>query len=274
MRRDAVGLLALAVIITLAGCSGLPPADGDETGTAPTPAPVPSDGEANPPGILEDDVVVDRLIDAHERRLGAAGYTSISRQRVVGRNGTMWETNNTRRVASGEQVYAGRIAHRVVDFPLGRFPDTYEYWTNGSVYASQRVLENASFYGWSRVDQRDDIEPSPLLPRVLRSVSIRVVDRESGAVLTATELRRPGTFPDPPYLENPRNVSFTATVTENGVVTRWRLSYDATIAGQTVRVQRRARLTDIGSTTVRRPDWVDTARERMETLEGESTPAE
>lgn len=276
MRGNAVGLVVLTLAVALAGCSGLVPGEDDGGGAAtePTPAPVPTDGESLPPGVSDDGIVVNSLIDAHERRLEAGGYTSVSEQRVTGVNGTMWESNHTRQVASGEQAFVGRVGHRVVEFPLGEFPDTYEYWSNGSVYASRRVLSTSSFYGWSRIDQREDIEPSPLLDRVLRATSVRVVDRESGVLLRGTELRRPSAFPNPPYLRDPHNVSLTVRVTEDGVVTRWRLAYDATIEDRTVRVRRVARISDIGSTTVRRPDWVDTARERIETVEGESTPAE
>lgn len=268
--------MVLTLAVSLAGCSGLVPGEDVRSGGGPepTPAPVPTDGESLPPGVTNDGIVVSSLVDAHERQLEARGYTSISEQQVTGVNGIMWESNHTRQVARGEQAFLGRVGHRVVEFPLGELPDTYEYWSNGSVYASRRVLTTSSFYGWSRINQQEDIEPSPLLARALRATTVRVIDRESGVLLRGTELRRPATFPNSPYLQDPRNVSLSVRVTEGGVVTRWQLAYDATIENQTVRVRRVARISDIGSTTVRRPDWVDTARERIETIEGESTPVE
>jgi hypothetical protein len=73
-------------------------------------------------------------------------------------------------------------------------------------------------------------------------------------------------------MTTPQNVSLTATVTGDGVVTRWRLAYDTTVENRSVRVVRETRITEIGRTTVGRPAWVDTAREweqaRFRTLDG------
>ncbi|MFC7139199.1 hypothetical protein ACFQMA_05020 [Halosimplex aquaticum] len=207
--------------------------------------------------------------------MSEANYTFVSQQRVVGSNGTMWVTNRTRRIANDEGAYAGRIDHRVEEFPLGRFAAPIEYWGNESVYASRRILSDRTrFRGWSRTDQTDNLTSLPLIERTLAATDLSVVDRPDGARLVGRSLREPARLPSPPYLTDPRNVSLTVRVTGEGVITRWRLAYDATLTNQTVRVTREARLTDIGSTTVRRPDWVDTARAETLARDDEVTRSE
>jgi hypothetical protein len=257
--------LAVATLVVLAGCGGFVGAEPTPRERV-TPAPVPTDAEAYPPGISAEGVAASAVTEAHERQLRDTNYTFRSRQRVVGPNGTMWVTNRTRMVANGVSEYTGRIDHRVVEFPLGRFPDPIEYWGNESVYASRRILtDRTEFYGWSRLDDGPrEVTSLPLLGRTLGATSVSVVDRPNGVVLVGTTLRDPARLPIPPYLSNPRNVSLTVRVTDSGLVTRWRLAYTATLENRTVRVTRRARLTAVGTTTVERPEWVDVARQRMQ----------
>jgi len=251
--------ILVTVLVVLAGCGGLTGGNRTPAETV-TPVAVPTDGEAYPPGISETGVSPGVVVDTHERQMRETSYTFVSRQRVVGSNGTMWVTNRTREV--GEDGYAGRIGHRVVEFPLGRFSEPIEYWGNGSVYASRRILsERTEFYGWERTDRPPrNVTSLPLLERTLSATGVGVVGQPDGVALVGDELRRPDRLPNPPYLTEPRNVSLTVRVSERGTVSSWRLAYDATLVNRTVRVTRETRLTAIGETDVRRPDWVDTAR--------------
>lgn len=254
---------ALAALVVLAGCGTIAGSDRSIEKTV-TPAPLPTDGAEFPPGISNSGVAPDVVTDTHERRMSGTNYTFRSRQRVVGPNGTMWVTNRTRRIDNEASAYTGRIDHNVTEFPLGRFSAPIEYWGNDSVYASRRILtDRTSFYGWSRTDQTDTFASLPLIERTLTATRVSVVSRAGGVTLVGDSFSDPQKLPSPPYLENPRNGSLTVRVTDRGVVTRWRFAYDATLANETVRVTRRARLTDIGSTVVERPPWVDAARAEM-----------
>ncbi len=261
-----------AVALLLAGCGGFaagPTTGGPDGGPTLTPAPVPETPGTFSPGVSDTGVSVGRVIDTHERRLATTNYTSTSRQVVTGSEGRMWTVNHTRRIGNGERRYAGRIEYDVVEFPLGRLPDPYEYWANETAYASRRfVSEDDSFYGFSEGDVDGGVDPSPLLARALSAVPVAATERPRGATLSGEGLRRAGRFPNPPYLENPRDVSLSARVVD-GVIVRWRLRYDATVDGRTVRVVRTARIDRVGSTTVERPDWVDAARERIEAQTGD-----
>jgi hypothetical protein len=255
--------LALALIVVLAGCAGFGGGEPTVDETV-SPVPVPTDAPEFSPGIARDNVAAEVVAGTHERRLSETNYTFVSRQRVVGSNGTMWVTNRTRAIANDRGAYSGRIDRRVNEFPLGRFAAPIEYWGNESVYASRRILsERTSFYGWSRSDETEEFTSLPLIERTLSATRLSVVERPDGVTLVGSSLRDPAELPSPPYLQNPRNVSLTVVLSERGVISRWRLTYDATLDDRTVRVRRDARLTDIGSTTVRRPDWVDAARAEM-----------
>jgi hypothetical protein len=266
--------VALAGLLVLAGCAGLGGGEPSIEETV-TSAPVPTD-DSLPPGVAEGSVVPSVVAEAHERRLSETNYTFRSTQRVVGDDETMWVTNRTRLIANDEQAYTGRIDHQVNEFPLGRFSEPIEYWGNDSVYASRRIIsDRTEFYGWSRTDRTGNLTSLPLFERTLAAVDLSVARRSDDVTLVGQSLRRPGRLPIPPYLTDPRNVSLTVRITDGGVVTRWRLAYDATLANRTVRVTRDARLTDIGSTTVRRPEWVDTARaESQDRDPGEAPTAE
>lgn len=266
MRCDRLAHHVLfAGLVVLSGCAGIGGGSPTVTETV-TPVPVPTEGETYPPGVRADSVAPGVLVEAHERRLSRTSYTFVSRQRVAGPNGTMWVTNRTRRVANEEGSYAGRIDHRVVEFPLGRFSEPIEYWGNDSVYASRRILsDRTEFYGWQRnTEPPRNLTSFPLLERSLEATRLSVVDRPDGVTLVGSELDWPDRLPNPPYLTDPRNVSVTVLVSDEGVVTRWRLAYDATLVNETVRVTREARLTDIGETAIVRPEWVDTARAEFE----------
>lgn len=247
-------------MVVLGGCSGLV-GGGSDRGTV-TPAPVPTAGETYPPGVSEGSVEPAVLGKAHSRFLARTSYTVVSRQRISGADGTLRWTNRTRRVAAGGDAYAGWFNRTVVDFPAGTLPVTLEYWTNGSVHATRRFVgDEPTFYGWANAPSPiEGVDGSRVLVSTLRAVRVGVVDRPSGVVLVGSALRRPGLLPTPPYVTDLRNVSLTARVREDGVVTRWRIAYDATVKNRTVRVVRRTVVTDVGNTTVRRPDWIDTAR--------------
>lgn len=255
----------LGLLVVLAGCGAFG-GGGATVAESVTPAPVPTDGEVYPAGVSSDGVVPSVLVETHEQRLAETNFTFASQRRIVGPNGTMVVTNRTRRIANEEGSFAGRIDHRVFEFPLGRFSKPIEYWGNASVYASRRILsERTEFYGWQRNTEPPRRQTSlPLLERSLEATRLGVVDRPAGVTIVGSELRWPDRLPNPPYLTDPRNVSLTVRVGEDGVVRRWRLAYDATLVNETVRVTREVRLTDLGETTVRRPTWVDTARAQFE----------
>lgn len=263
MARDRLPRsLALALLVLLAGCAGLVGDDRSDRETV-SPAPVPTYTEPLPPGVSAVSVSAAVLADAHERALRQTNYTIVIRQRIVDGNETLRTTTRTRAVAAGAERYAGRLDRTVVDFPLTTLPVTLEYWTNGSVYASRRLDDGSRFvYGWSRNGGHTvDVDESDVLGKLVRAVDVSVAERGEEVVLAGSTLSDPGQLPIPPYMTGPHDVSLTLVVDGDGVVTRWRLAYDAWVGNRSVRVVRETRVTDVGTTTVDPPDWVGTARE-------------
>ena len=83
------GSLALALLLLTAGCGGFAPGAGDG-GTGLTPAPVPTAGEAYPPGIGASGVVDPQtLARAHERTLENASYRLHSNRSTYFTNGSV-----------------------------------------------------------------------------------------------------------------------------------------------------------------------------------------
>ncbi|WP_224268133.1 DUF7537 family lipoprotein [Haloprofundus salinisoli] len=70
--------------------------------------------------------------------------------------------------------------------------------------------------------------------------------------------------------EQLRNVTFTARVDYTGVVRSYELRYETERDGMPVQVTERVRITNLGTTEVERPEWVETAKNQ----EGQSTSAD
>lgn len=258
---------AVAVVVTLAlvlaGCSGF--VQQDSTGTV-TPAAVPTDGAGYPPGVSEDAVVPSALASAHARTLATSNYTLVTRQRVTDRNGTVLrESNHSRNVAANGTVYAGHLRQSGTE--LNTYTSRIDYWTNGSIVAA-RYDERVNRPSRVRWTVRDDGPVSDLPERrtilgVGESVDLSVADRtDGGVVLVGTRFRNPDRLATPLFVGDPGNVSVRLRVSQDGIVEALRLSYHAERNGQRVRVLRDLRVTDVGSTTVVRPEWVTNTTRR------------
>jgi len=253
--------LAFVALVVLAGCAGLTGGDPTHRDTV-SPVAVPTTGEDYPPGIGEAGVSPSSLAAAHDRSLTGTSFTFVRRQRVVA-NGTVWTTDRERRVAA-DGTYAGRLNRTATEPPLQRVPPVrFAYWTNGTATAYYRESSRGpGSYAWSEGRPPVvDVTGSRTVERLLGAVEPSVVERAEGVVLVGSSDRVPAALSPPLDLENPRDVSLTAHVDPDGVVTRWRLAYEATADGRTVRVVRDAHVTAVGVTTVQRPAWIDTAHE-------------
>lgn len=260
-RPLVVAVVGLAV---LAGCpaGGSPDAAGDSVETV-TPAPVPTTARPLPPGVTGDGVSTPTLVDAHVRRLGATSYTLSVRRRVTTANGTASVFERTRFVAAGAETYAGRY-NRTVENPVVVLSTrAVEYWTAGTGYATRHREQGRVVYAaWSTVGRPiRDVDRSRRLARTLATFDLRVTGRTTGAVVVSG--RQPGsasTLTTPPFVTDPHNATLTARVTTDGLVTDWRYAYDGHVGQREVRVVHDVQVTDVGTTTVVRPAWVDEVR--------------
>ncbi|GCF13060.1 hypothetical protein Harman_09950 [Haloarcula mannanilytica] len=263
MTRAVAAVVTLAVV--LAGCSGFVQQDSPETVT---PAPVPTDGAGYPPGVSDDAVVPQALANAHARTLATTNYTLVTRQRVTDRNGTVLRrSNHTRYVAVNKTTYAGQFRQNGTE--LNVFTTRIDYWTNGSIVAAQydERADRPHRVTWT---VRDDGPISDLSERrtilgIGEAVDLSVASRnDDGVILAGTRLTNPDRLVTPLFVSDPRNVSVRLRVSHDGTVTALRLAFDAEWSDQWVRVTQDIRVTNIGSTTVVKPDWVANTTQRSD----------
>jgi hypothetical protein len=261
MTRAVAAVVTL--VLVLAGCSGFVQQDSPETVT---PAAVPTDGAGYPPGVSDGAVVPSTLASAHARTLATTNYTLVTRQRVTDRNGTVLRrSNHTRYVAANNGTYAGHFRQNGTE--LNVFTTRIDYWTNGSIVAAQ-YDERAGRPHRVKWTVRNDGPVSDLSERrtilgIGEAVDLSVADRvDGGVVLVGTRFTNPDRLVTPLFVSDPRNVSVRLRVSHDGTVEALRLAFDAERSDQRVRVRQDIRVTDVGSTTVVKPEWVANTTQR------------
>ena len=257
-RSLAVGLVvALAV---LAGCGGVA---SDGSGQTLTPAPVPT-AQQFPPGVTAEGVSASALVAAHQNRLLATNFTATVERRVVDANGTVARSQRRHRVAAGGEPYFGRYNRTFLRFGIRRPVDSVAYWSGTDGFAVRFDGDGTSTLDWSRDRDRSlDVDGSRQLRRLLDVFSTTTVERRADrVVLTATGASDLSALPGPTYVGDRRNASARIEVGRDGLVTDWRVAYDARFDDRPVRVVTTVRLSEVGTTTVPRPDWVDAASDR------------
>lgn len=273
-------VLVAAALVAVAGCSGfvgtrptdtLTPAPVPATPTA-TPTPTPTPGQpsmANVSAVVVDGVEPNEaftLAGAHHDEINPAGYTRVSRLTIRGPNRTLRNVSRRLLVAPGGTPY-----HLVVEseshpaYPVSPLAPRIDVYYQAP-QALVRLQENGSvtYVRPSRpepdgpvTDRTGDARIAGLLSTfdvTLRGETPTEGDGR-GVVLTAARAEGPAGLQVPILLEAPRNISLRVVVTDDGVVRRYRLAYDATYDGTTVRVVRRTRFRRVGATTVEAPDW-------------------
>lgn len=250
--------LALAALLALAGC-GAPAAPGPAS-TA-TPAPVPEETPAPfPPGVDERGVYdPGRLVDAHAAVLANASYT-VRVTSVHSRPGGELRSRYARviRLSAGEE----RV-HYVLNKTdrrngttdvrhIERYNDGDRLFVavsegNETTYRVREVARSRSFLAASTGDRQG-------FGRLLGRLRPALTD-----IRTENGTTRYRLASGPTDVRPLRNVTFDALVDRRGVVREYNITYTVRRDGAPVRVRVDVAFTDVGSTTVRRPDWVDRA---------------
>lgn len=268
--------LGLAVLVVVAGCTG------SGAGTAPpvsvTPAPVPSDGTPTPayrlaPGLSADGVVGPlALASAHDELLRSSDFHVRITERVEPSDGP-----TRRRVLEGTYVNRTSYRLRVWETVGNRTVLTRSLYADGTALYERHVTANAVRYYLTneRLDDTSPYPPDRLGGRTQReTLYIAFVGARPEFVgelpaddgmyyhIAATRAVRPGLLAAWAYVDAVSDYEFDARVTGAGLVRSYRLRYVATVGDDRRRVVRTARWTDVGTATVRRPDWYATALNR------------
>jgi len=240
--------LALAAVVVLAGCGAVLDEGGSGAGTPTptlTPAPVPevtATPVALPPGMTGDRVTnPDRLLAAHRSVLDGVSYTLRLRVGVG-------DAVSTRviRLESPSRFFT----HDVMSGPRG---NVTQFASGPVVYAR---MEYAGVTQYAEFD--NDYPPDSQTVQLTR-LFFRVGDV---AVYRTTVDGDPafavaGSYPVHPEAERLRNYTVRAVVEPSGLVRSLNVSYVRAEGPSRTNVTRSFTYSDVGSTEVEAPVWVD-----------------
>jgi|GEM_PF-2785138 len=267
MNRPTPAIL-VAGLCVLAGCGGFGGQPGTEVRDTVTPAPVPTVPTESPESASDGVIDADRIAADHWRALDGRSHTARTSVRWRYRNGSVYDDTTVHRVRPDRERF-----HVVAVYarPRGAINRTgHELWYDGE----------RSFY---RVESQDD---GP----VFRQLETEVAIQYPGASLIRglfTRLRpvdvRQTAFGSTvvtgpvsgvyglqglSQFRDERNVTMAAHITPDGYVGRIAIGFDAIVRDRPVQAQITIAFTDVGSTRVTEPAWV----ENVSGQSGTSTP--
>ncbi|MFD1512896.1 DUF7537 family lipoprotein [Halomarina rubra] len=262
--------LVLAALVCLAGCGGFTGSDPATDAANPTPAAVPTDGPADDlPGLSASGITnATALAAVNADALANTSFTLRGNTTVVAANGTeLVDGSGVTRVSANHsrstaRASGGGLYTRPVDHPVTRT----ERWYNGTATLVRAVGPNETTYLVPPFAGRPERIPGAMESyyRPERATSATVSASE-GTVTLRIDVRPPAsanaTFVDVPVSVTEQTV--TVRMTDEGRVRGYRIDYVGHLATDPdVRVEAtsRTRFTDVGETTVERPEWVSTAR--------------
>jgi hypothetical protein len=255
-------LLAVALAVVLAGCSGtLPPEATDDVETV-TAVPVPEDAgpETGVPGSGEGQVNASLLGDAHAESIAGA-HTRVLHFHITGGTGLYVDFRETRSVDASNgslrtRVYEGPGTARFVPDAEGVTSARSERYASGGWVSRRRTVEGRTAHVLpsgpaapeSPIPELDDDE---LVAAIFENATVVGETPGGDARLVGNDVH-PALVPD--YLEIPRRVNVRATARSDGHVPHVTVRYLATFQGENVSVT-----LDVywlsRSDPVVRPDW-------------------
>ncbi|MFD1514019.1 hypothetical protein [Halomarina rubra] len=286
MHRAVVAVVACLLVLAGCGTDGVGERGGLGTPAAPvTPAPVPGDRPAPAdteateevaPGVTNAGVVDSgRLVAAHVEHVRGRSVATTRRTVVYGVDGRVRSSAQTRAFVGADRRRAF-VDHRVAGPPAGFGMDderVQQYVAGETVFArtvsngTERFASSARDpYATTGSALVSNISTGPSLATAFAAFVFDVAPH-AGAWAESRYRLRSTTDPERGALagladERAQDVSFMATVTDEGLVTWWRMAYTTDRDGETVRVVRTVSFDGVGTTTVERPGWVDDARRK------------
>ncbi|MFC6975193.1 hypothetical protein ACFQL1_11880 [Halomicroarcula sp. GCM10025709] len=261
----------VALCLALAGCGGFVGGPDQATPVTPAPVPTPDPGTVRvAPGLTEAGVDdADALTRAHVAVLSNRSYTVDRRRLVETADGTVRLRQDTRvETAAGYDAYrassavAGTaVSNRTVrtHWEDGRAVQ----WTTANGTTDRRIAADSRGIGGPPLPPRDALSFDPTFNQRIRTLfgAVNVTNvsltNEEIMQLNQAPLYRVSTEGATDRTRIPvvtadrvGGVSFTATVTPNGVVRSYALQYTVVRDGTTLRVTESVRYSDVGTTTV------------------------
>jgi hypothetical protein len=281
MPRRILAAAAVALLLTTAGCGGVlggDPATRTPFGVAPTPTPTATPTETPPPTTTAPPTTTETATPAAPPELARAlslqlrrierleSYTleSDATTEVEGEVATL--RNTTGRIDRSENE--GRVLTRYIR-PRRSNQSVYATYRSGGTAVSKRVgPEGDPLY---RILSPDDV-PASAAEQFFADFSGRLravaFERNGSATFDGRVMPRytaSGVEAAPPGVGDPVDYRVTLLIDDGGLL---RMVEQAVVerneAGDRLVERTRLALTGIDTTTVERPDWVETALERTE----------
>lgn len=261
MDRSRITTVVLVVTLLVAGCGQF---GGSDSRTPTDLTPVPESKLSGQAGVNDDTANAESLAFRHAQALEKPSYTVVVRQRVTTPEGeNLRSMVRYREVGRESDTYWGYVRYDFNAPALQEFGTT-DYWTNGTHVATKHnpPLRQAQVRLWnSNSEPVDSTSNSARLRAFLKASTPSVAERaDNGTVVLTGDQRYPDDkFETPPALRDLRNLSARFRIRPDGTVVRWRVTYEATLDEQPVRVVRAGRIEDINKTDAERPAWVSNA---------------
>ncbi|MFC5971281.1 hypothetical protein ACFPYI_08070 [Halomarina salina] len=212
-----------------------------------------ADREYVAPGVTTDRVLdVYELVGAHQRITRNSSVTYVSERWTNSSNGSVLELDRT--VA---EVSADHSNYHVAEVRRGdRPPRRTERWVNASVGYWRETVGNRTNYDRAYGGDEYRVERPQLNGRLAGDETTLTELGDGRYRLVAEGIAAAAEMPSG-GVQDPRVV---VVFDERGFVSRVTQTYVQSEAGEERHVTRTTRYTDLGETTVERPDWLDAAR--------------
>lgn len=271
-RPSTTATLTVCLLTVLAGCGGLGGTFGEDTpDRTPFSAPV-----QYPPGVSESGSVdAYDLLSSHAD--GLEGRSVTVRHRVVQRFVDGGSAGEVRYRSESVGRYGETPRHWYVvrevsgtNVPVfGGESGRVRLWSNRTVSVRSVTVNDTTSYEGRAPTRAVDRAGFDRLFTLISALDPEFVERQerNGTetfLLRAERTTLPGDgvlggTVASSSLSDPRNASLSVRVTDDGVVRSYDLTYVATAGNRTVEVVESVQFEGVGSTTVPRPAWVDTA---------------
>lgn len=259
MDRRVLSVAILAIATILAGCGAISSSDaaGGETQTL-TPAPVPEDGPAALEGVMSDRIDASTLVENHEAALANTSYTVTETLRMGPAENATYERRTVMTVAEGGAPF--RVEEEI-DGPVTRVSSlpTDLYWDGEHAYYRKPWGGGETVQYVRRGYPTDTLEIDGQFTDVLEGVAVTSVERGSGdATIVMGSLENATALPQRDGLSEAHNATTTMRIEESGIITRMAIGYDAEdYYDGRQRVRYTYHVTDVGSTEVEPPTWLE-----------------
>ncbi|WP_135821170.1 DUF7537 family lipoprotein [Halostella litorea] len=249
--RGTVATLLVAMLVLTAGCSAgglLGGGDGNGNGDS---------GSIEPYTDSGDELTGEMVNESHTSAIQSAGsYTLESNVSLTGADSSLVQNAHGQVDLENDRQYAVQFAS------LFGNRTTYRYTADNTTY--QRIVPEDGETQYQTSEGGQIANPSINTDNVdAFEWEQQGTETHEGVGVTryeATGVANYTALPTSPAEENVSDVSATLLVSEDGVMHEYRVDYTQEGSGSTQEISLRYAVTDVGSTTVEEPGWLDEAR--------------